>query len=214
MNTKKGVYGERGNSPVGGVHPKFRRRNFFIKKGLQSKFILGFTVSVLGGFLINLLLVYYLIDRELSQELFKIHLKIQTTSEIAGPVLWKLGAITVPCIIAAAYVIGYYLTKGVEEPLLAFEAAVKKTGKGDFTQKLPKKAPGELPVFFNKMTSSLEKTFTAVKDASSDIEKTCESLYTAVSVTRPFSRAQAEDALQKVSSARAGLHESLSKIKV
>ncbi len=202
MNTKKSGYN------------RFRRRNFFIKKNLQSKYIVGFTASVLGGFLLNLLLVYYLIDRALSQELYKIHLKIQTTSEIAGPVLWKLGAITVPLIIAAAYVIGYYLTKGVEEPLLAFESAVKKTGGGDFTQKLPKKAPGELTAFFNRMSSSLEETFATVKNASSELEKSYESLYVAVSVTRPFSRAQAEDALKRASSARAGLHDALSKIKV
>lgn len=202
MNAKKGGYN------------KFRRRNFFIKKGLQSRYILGFTASVLGGFLLNLLLVYYLIDSALSQELYKIHLRIQTTSEIAGPVLWKLGAITVPCIIAAAYIIGYYLTKGVEEPLLAFESAVKKTGSGDFTQKLPKKTPGELPAFFNRMASSLEETFAAVKVSSSDLEKTYESLYAAVSVTMPFSRTQAEDALKRVSSVRAGLHDTLSRIKV
>lgn len=207
MNTKKSGYGE------GGSPPKFRRRNFFIKKGLQSRFILGFTASVLGGFLLNLLLVYYLIDRALSQELYKIHIKIQTTSEIAGPVLWKLGAITVPLIVAAAYVIGYYLTKGVEEPLLSFESAVKKTGGGDLTQKLPRKAPGELPAFFNRMASSLEETFSAVKKSASELEKSYESLY-AAGVTMPLSRKQAEDALKKASSARAGLHESLSKIKV
>lgn len=202
MNTKKSGYN------------RFRRRNFFIKKGLQSKYILGFTASVLGGFLLNLLLVYYLIDKALSQELYKIHLKIQTTSEIAGPLLWKLGAITVPLIIAAAYVIGYYLTKGVEEPLLAFETAVKKTGGGDLTQKLPSRPPGELPAFFNRMASSLEETFSAVKASSLEIEKTYESLYAAVSAPRPLSREQAEDALKRVSSARAGLHESLSRMKV
>lgn len=208
MNAKKSGYGE------GGARPKFRRRNFFIKKGLQSRYIIGFTASVIGGFLFNLILVYYLIDRALSQELYKIHLKILSTSEIAGPVLWKLGAVTVPLVIATAYVIGYYLTKGVEEPLQAFESAVKKTRGGDLTQKLPKKAPGELPVFFNRMASSLEETFSAVKKSSSELEKTYDALRAAISEPRPFSRTQAEEALRRVSSGRAGLHESLSRIKV
>jgi len=67
------------------VQSRFRRRNYLINRRLQSRFIAGFSAAVLLGFLANLLVAYFLIDRELSQELYKIHIKIRTTSEIAVP---------------------------------------------------------------------------------------------------------------------------------
>ncbi len=95
-------------------YPRFRRRHFFTDKALQSRFILGFSLAVFFGILINLLVVYFLIDRELAAELYKIHLKVRTTSEIALPILWRLGAVTIPLILIVAAVIGRYLTRRVE----------------------------------------------------------------------------------------------------
>jgi len=86
--------------------PKYRRRSFFIKKRLQGRFIAGFSIAVFLGYFLNLLLVYFLIDRELTSELYRIHLRIRTTSEIAVPILWKLSLIIIPLIIVISAVLG------------------------------------------------------------------------------------------------------------
>lgn len=144
----------------------FRRRTYFIKKGLQTRFALGFSLAVFLGLALNMLLVYFLIDRELSEELYKIHIKIRTTSEIAVPVLWKLGAITVPAILIVSALVGYYLTRRIEMPLLTFKEAVRKTAQGDFTPNLSKDIQTELPEVFNKMERSLGSAFGSLRKSA------------------------------------------------
>ncbi|MEE9542894.1 MAG: methyl-accepting chemotaxis protein [Thermodesulfobacteriota bacterium] len=155
-------------------YPRFRRRHFLTDKALQSRFILGFSLVVFFGILINLLVAYFLIDRELTAELYKIHLKVRTTSEIALPILWKLGAVTVPIIVIIAALIGRYFTRRVEEPLVPFLNVLKKTGEGDFTGRLDTDGEGRLnEVFgaFNDTCGIVEDGFGSIKDAVADLER-------------------------------------------
>ncbi len=142
---------------------RFRRRKFFIDKGLQSRFIIGFSAAVLAGFIINLALAYFLIDRELAERLYTVHVRVRSTGEIAGPVLWKLGAITVPLILAVSAAVGYLLTRRIEVPLASFRKSVAEVSEGDFTHRLKADGPGRLPEAFNRMTGSLDSSFTSVK---------------------------------------------------
>ena len=150
-----------------GKNPKpYRRLHFFIKKGLQSRFIIGFSLAVLIGFSLNLIVAYYLIDREMAEALYKIHIKYSTTSQIVSPILWKLSAVTIPLIIVIAAVAGYFLTRLVEFPLLTFRDAVGKTASGDFSHRLAADSQTDLPEYFNNMNSSLEGRFRIMKAAS------------------------------------------------
>ncbi len=150
---------------VNETFPRYRRRNYFIKKGLQTKFVIGFSLAVFLGFIFNLSLVYFLIDRELTEELYKIHIKIRTTSEIAAPILWELGAVTVPLIIITSAVLGFYLTRKVEVPLLSFREAVRKAGQGDLTSTLRDDITGGLSEVFNRASASLDERFRSFKSS-------------------------------------------------
>ncbi|GMR04214.1 MAG: hypothetical protein BMS9Abin23_0105 [Thermodesulfobacteriota bacterium] len=161
-----------------GVYPRFRRRHYFIKKGLQGKFVFGFSALVIFGFAANLAVVYFLIDRELEAGLYKTHLRVLGTSEIIWPLLWKLGVVTVPVIVIAAAVIGYYLTRRIETPLYNFMDALKKTGEGDFTRRLHTDSANlqEVAREFNETAEFFEKSFSAVKKSALSLERTVEGL--------------------------------------
>lgn len=193
-------------------HTKFRRRHFFIKKDLQARFVLGFSLAVFLGFILNLLLVYFLIDRELAGELYKIHIKIRTTSEIAAPILWKLSAIIIPSILVVSAAVGYFLTRRIELPLLTFIEAARKTGKGDFTQNLPKELPTELPEVFNKMGRSLENIFRPIKKSAATVDEKFNTLYRLKA--EKASRAELLYALNELAQARKNITNQFSKLKV
>lgn len=147
-------------------------RNFLVKRGIQSRFILGFTVVVLVGFALHLFLSYYIIDRQLAGELYRTHLKIRTTADIAGPILLRLAAVTVAAIVSVAAVFGYYLTQRVELPLYGFVAAVRRAGRGDFTGHIAlKKAPGRLSEAFNEAVSMLDARFGSIKRSTPVFEE-------------------------------------------
>ena len=146
---------------------------------MQSRFILGFSLVVFFGILINLLAAYFLIDRELAAELYKIHLKVRTTSEIALPILWKLGAVTVPIIIIVAALIGRYFMRRVEEPLVPFLDALKRTGEGDFTGRLDTGGGGRLTeVFevFNNTCDAVGEGFGSIKGTAAGLERSVDEL--------------------------------------
>lgn len=150
--------------------PVFRRK-FFINKKLQGKFIAGFTLAVFLGLIANLLVSYFLIDRELTEELYKIHIKIRTTSDIAVPILSALGAVMVPSILAISAATGFFLTRRVELPLLQFRDAIRKRAAGDLSQDLSEDLPPELAPAFAGMSSSLEAVFVSLKKSAIILDK-------------------------------------------
>ncbi|OGP21078.1 MAG: hypothetical protein A2054_00690 [Deltaproteobacteria bacterium GWA2_55_10] len=188
---------------------KYRRRNYFINRRLQSGFVAAFSSAVLLGFIANLFIAYFLIDRELSQELYKIHIKIRTTSEIAVPILLKLSAVTVSTILVLSAAIGYLLTRRIELPLLELREAVAGISRGDLTRRLSKKIPGELPAVFNAMSRSLDALFSSIKKSGQVLERETRRL------ERPgISKQEALDALGSLTEARSIISHEISKLKV
>lgn len=189
----------------------YKRRNYFINKGLQTRFVLGFSLAVLAGFFLNLTIAYFLIDGELSEELYKIHIKIRATSEIAGPILWKLSAITVPLILLTSWTLGYYLTRRIELPLLTFRKAVRDAAGGDFTRSLPKDIPGTLPDAFNRVIRSVEGRFASLKKTAYDLESRYKKLDAAKG---ELTKAEIISALKEISASRHSALREISKFKV
>lgn len=191
----------------------YSRRTYLINKRLQTRFVVGFSSAVFLGFVFNMLVVYFLIDRELTGELYKIHLTIRTTSEIAVPVILKLGAVTIPSIVAVSAFIGYLITRRIELPLQTFREAVKRTSGRDFTTRLPVELPTAIPEGFNRMSDSLGDSFSSLKSSFSELEdrfKGLELLLTG----GPSARTSAREALAGVSGARERMGLALSRFKV
>ncbi len=156
--------------------PRFRRRNYFIKRGLQGRFVAGFCSVVLLGFLLNLALAYYLIDGELAKTLYAVHLNVRATQAIIMPLLMRLGMITVPFIVAVSALIGYYLTRKMELPLNAFRDSVKRASHGDLDRGDKEDLSGELPEAFSRAVGSLEARFRSLKRRAAELERASERL--------------------------------------
>ncbi len=198
-------------------YPRFRRRHFFTDKALQSRFILGFSLAVFFGIFINLLAVYFLIDRELAAELYKIHLKVRTTSEIALPILWKLGVVTIPLILIVAAVIGHFLTRRVEEPLLPFLEALKRIGEGDLTGRLDPLGSSRLQdVFgvFNNTVDAVGKWFGSVRGSAAGLEQSLGELEALASRTEGVAGPEFVRAIDDLSARSAEAWEEVSRFKI
>lgn len=191
----------------------YSRRTYLINKRLQTKFIAGFSSAVFLGLVFNMLVVYFLIDRELTGELYKIHLTIRTTSDIAVPIILKLGAITIPSVVVVSAFIGYFLTRRIEIPLKTFREAVKKTAARDFTARLSADLPTALPEGFNRMSGSLCGSFSSLKDSFSEIEGIIKRLVPSTD-GKLASRAEIKDALKGIAGAREEMALGLSRFKV
>src|SRR3989337_3318721 len=126
----------------------YRRRNYFIKKGLQSKFIFGFSLTVVVGFLVSWAFVYYTIDKRLSEELYRSHIKIETTGEIISGVLLKINLIAVPFLILSAIAVGVFIVRNITGPLRDFKEALEDFGRAELIPKTFKDIPYEPFMFY------------------------------------------------------------------
>lgn len=153
------------------VRPAYRRRNFLIKKGLQGTFVIGLLAAVISGILLNLALVYIFLDRELTGELYKIHLTIHSTSELAWPVLWKMAVVTLPVILIVALGAVYYFTRRLEAPLYSFIGSLRRFAAGDFSGKPESIAIEGLTEALDKAHGGLESRFSSIKGAAKGLEE-------------------------------------------
>lgn len=207
--------------------PRFRRRHFFIDRHMQGRFVAGLTLAVLVAFFLNMALAYFLIDRELTSGLYKIHLKVRSTSEIAGPILWKLGAVTIPLILAVAAAAGYLLTRRFEGPLLAFRRFIKEMAGGDFTTRLDADAPDRLAEAFGGMGAALSERFRTIRSGVEGLEKTFSSLEVlitgppgslgsgaAAAKGREASKREMENVLGEISAGSGGIGRELARLRL
>ena len=187
----------------------FRRRNYFIKKGLQSRFIFGFSLTVAIGFLTSWILVYYLVDKRLAQALYRSHIKIGTTGEIIGDILLKVNLIAVPLLIISVIIVGLFIVNRVTIPLTGFKEALEDFGKGNLTPKVLKDIPAELSMAYNKMVGYLAKIFASVTARVDELEQKIQELeHTADE--KPLSQQKVENICKSIAEERKAIEQELS----
>lgn len=193
----------------------YRRRNYFIKKRLQSRFILIFPLPVVAGFLLYWFAVYYILDKGLAEELYRSHIKVRTTGEVVLPLLWKLNIVTMPVIILAAGIVGYFFLRRIELPLSTFRKVAKALEEGDFTQRLSKgDSLEDLPEVFNETTERLEGAFRFFKGELNRLDMVIKRFDNLVKDKERPSPLEMRDILKDISDTRANLEKRLSDFKV
>ena len=191
----------------------YRRRNYFIKKRLQSKFIFGFSLTVVVGFLASWAFVYYTIDKRLSEELYRSHIKIETTGEIIGDILFKINLIAVPLLILSAIAVGVFIVRNVTGPLRNFKEALEDFGRADLTPKTLKNIPPELSMSYNTMIENFSKILRSIKRKGDEREKIIEELER-IAVEKTISSQEVDDIYKSISENRKSIEKEISFFKV
>ena len=84
---------------------QYRRRNYFIKKGFQARFILRFILVIFLGIMVSSGIVYFLTSKKIEEAYYRSHIKIASTGEIVYPILFTANIITVGIIIVITIII-------------------------------------------------------------------------------------------------------------
>ncbi|MEA3560933.1 MAG: HAMP domain-containing protein [Candidatus Omnitrophota bacterium] len=135
-----------------------RRKNYFINKKFQGKFILKFCgLVILSSFISGIVL--YLFSRG-----------TLTTTFIPGLIASSLVAIILISVATAIVVI--YLSHHIAGPLFNIERSVQKIGKGDLSLRVNLRSTDELIKLadcFNEMTENLKAHISEIKAKASDL---------------------------------------------
>ncbi|MFZ3064697.1 MAG: HAMP domain-containing protein [Nitrospirota bacterium] len=154
---------------------KYRRRNYFIKKGFQARFILRFILVIFLGIIVSSGIVYYLTSKKIEEAYYRSHIKIASTGEIVYPILFTANTITVGIIIVITIIITLLISHKIAGPLYRIEKSIHEIGEGNLSFKIYLRAKDELITLaeiFNNMMVTLKGKIEKIQDAANYMDST------------------------------------------
>jgi methyl-accepting chemotaxis protein len=151
---------------------KNRRKNYFIKKEFQSKFILKFCALVVLTALISAFMIYHFSSQSVTTVFENSRLSIKPSTEFITPGLILSGLIAVVIVGIATTFVVLFVSHRIAGPLYKLESALERVAGGDlsfdihFRQKDEAKKMAEV---FNKTSRNLNRLVSNVKAESNKL---------------------------------------------
>lgn len=149
----------------------YKRRQVFIKKAYQIKFILKFCIIILIGGIISTGLVALFSRGTLTTSFEHGRLIVTDTARAILPTVILTNIITLAIVLLIVVLTVLYLSHKIAGPMFRFEKDISTVKKGDLTLRIflrKKDQFAELSKSFNEMTASLHDK---VKAILSDIDQ-------------------------------------------
>lgn len=180
-----------------------RRKNYFIKRRFQTKFILRFCgLVVLSMVILGVTLFLYLSSRSTVTTAFvNSRLSIISTTDYILPVLIGASLITIILICIATAVVVMYLSHRIAGPLFRIEKGIGEIKEGDLTLKINLRSNDEITKMaecFNGMVESLKDGLLKIKMQSKSLGSQMDDL-AALSQGNAFSSQQMRNTLKELS---------------
>ncbi|MDD5634588.1 MAG: HAMP domain-containing protein [Candidatus Omnitrophica bacterium] len=146
-----------------------RRRNYFIKKGFQAKFILKFCSLVISGAVISgaILFSYIFLRGTVTTAFINSRLSIISTADYVLPILVVASIIAVVIIGLGTIFTVLFISHRIAGPLYRIEKSVEAIGAGNLNVKIVLRTTDEVQNMaekINDMTHSLNVNFRKIKD--------------------------------------------------
>jgi methyl-accepting chemotaxis protein len=137
---------------------KPKRRQYFIKKDYQLKFILKFCLIVLSGSIISTAIIFFLAQGTLTSSFEHGRLIVRNTATAIMPAVIMTNVITLVVISFATIVVVLFISHKIAGPLYRFEQDLKEIGQGDLTKTVRLRSKDQftnLSESMNSMTTML-----------------------------------------------------------
>ncbi len=156
-----------------------RRRNYFIKRKFQIKFILRFCTLLILGSIITATILYLLSEDTATTAFVNSRLSIVSTSDYILPALVGSSLISIIFIsIATAFVI-MYLSHRIAGPLFKIEKSIKEIGTGDLSLRIHLRTSDEITEIadsLNEMSENFNKRVLEIRRNAGDLSKQIDDL--------------------------------------
>jgi methyl-accepting chemotaxis protein len=156
-------------------HHPYKRRNYFVKKDFQIKFILKFCLLILAGIVVSTCLLFIFSQDSLTSTFHNSRLVIQNTGVAILPSVIYTNLITMGFITLAAIAVTLIVSHKIVGPLFRFEKELKKIGDGNLTTIITIREKDQIPEMadsINQMVCTLHKK---MLDVQKKVDSICES---------------------------------------
>ncbi|MFH2218495.1 MAG: methyl-accepting chemotaxis protein [Pseudomonadota bacterium] len=149
-----------------------KRRQFYIKKNYQFKFILKFCLLVFGGALISMVLLFFLSRGTLTFSFVNSRLIVRDTAMAILPATFLTNIVTLIVITLSTIVVVLFISHKIAGPMFRFEKDFEEIAAGNLTKKVRLRRTDQLNDLtdsINNMTSSLHAKVLNVRDGLGQI---------------------------------------------
>lgn len=149
----------------------YKRRQFFIKKEFQFRFILRFCLSILFGGILSTCLVLYFSQGNLTSLFSNSRLVVTDTAFFILPAVLYTNLVTIVIISLSMIVVTLFVSHKIAGPLFRLEKDISVIAEGDLTYTVYLRKGDqlkELSADINLMTKSLNNNVIKIK---ADVER-------------------------------------------
>jgi methyl-accepting chemotaxis protein len=151
-----------------------KRKNHFIKKDFQTRFILKFCLLVLAGVVISAVLLFFFSQDTLTSSFQQSRLIVENTSSAILPAILYTSLITLAWLSVATVFVTLFISHRIAGPMFRLERELREIGQGDLTKKVVlrrKDQTAELARCINDVAAGLREK---IVDIRTELEHTLE----------------------------------------
>ena len=164
----------------------YKRRNFYIDKDFQTKFILKFCGLVAGGALLTICLLYVFAQCATTVAIVNARVTVASAADYILPLLVQTVVITTIIVGIAAGAVTLFVSHKIAGPLFRFKQTLKELSAGNFTNQVRLRKGDQL--------TDLQEEFNNMAGAVHDVVREYENFRSEASASGMKDKA---DALQK-----------------
>lgn len=136
-----------------------RRKNYFIDKSFQTKFILKFCLLVIAAGMLTMGILYYLSLRSTTVAIVNSSVVVKSTADFILPILIQTVVVVSLLLGIAVIIVTLFVSHKIAGPLYRLKKSMQALGEGDFSEINLRKMDQlqELAQEFNRMVGKLKE---------------------------------------------------------
>lgn len=136
----------------------YKRRNYFIDKNFQTRFILKFCILVFIGGLLTIAALYLLAMQSTTVSIVNSRVVARTTADFILPILIQTVAIVTIVVGLATIILTLLTSHKISGPLYRFKKVLQTLEKGDFSSEFHIRRLDQLQDLANTFNSMIKAT--------------------------------------------------------
>ena len=155
-----------------------RRRQLYIKKEFQFRFIVKFCLILLAGLIVSTGLLFAFSQDTLTSSFAHSRLVIQRTSQAMLPAIIYTNLITLALILVVTIVVTLYLSNRIAGPIFRLEKEIARIGEGDLSTPISLRSDDQMQEFarrvndmarqLNRRVAEIQRQAEAIAEAAAD----------------------------------------------
>ena len=154
---------------------QIKRRQYFIQKDFQAKFILKFCMILLIGIIISIGLLFLFSENSLTSTFEQSRLVIQNTADAILPGVYLSHLIALVLIILLTIVTTLLISHKLAGPLFRFQKELNEIGNGDLSKVVKVRKKDQIKAMADSLNQMRENLQIKILDIKEEVEQIIES---------------------------------------